>query len=63
MKNILLKAFKYYMRYNIVLFIQTIILFTTRLIFPQVSNSHDSLLKNATLQNCIQFALVSSAIN
>ncbi len=37
--------------------VTVIILFTTSSLFPQDNNSRDSLLENATLQNCVQYAL------
>ncbi len=45
------------MFYKIIFFIQVIILFLAPSIFSQIKNSPDSLLHNATLQDCIQFAL------
>lgn len=45
------------MRLKIVFFIQTIILFTSLFVFAQTDNSQDSLLQNATLKNCVQYAL------
>lgn len=50
------------MQYKIILFINTIILLTTQIIFPQTQNSSDSLLENATLQNCVNYALVHQPI-
>jgi outer membrane protein TolC len=45
------------MQNKIIIFISTIILLTTQIIFPQIKNFTDSLLQNATLQNCITYAL------
>jgi outer membrane protein len=45
------------MRSKIVFHILTIILLTIPYVFPQ-NNSSDSLLQDATLQNCVQYALV-----
>ena len=45
------------MHYKVVFHVQAIILFISPLIFSQNNNSHDSLLNEATLQNCVQYAL------